>query len=112
MAKWTGPTLPDIFEMAEVKPEATTVIFYTTDEPKGYTSLQYDYIMENDTMIALKLNDITLTERRGFPFQVVAEGKLGYKWAKWVTRIELSTKDFRGYWEQRGYSNSANYIGP
>ena len=47
---------------------------------------------------------------RGFPFQVVAEGKYGYKWAKWVTRIELSANtSFRGYWESQGYSNDAEY---
>jgi DMSO/TMAO reductase YedYZ molybdopterin-dependent catalytic subunit len=40
---------------------------------------------------------------------VVAEEKLGYKWAKWVTRIEVSDdENFRGYWENRGYSNSAD----
>jgi DMSO/TMAO reductase YedYZ molybdopterin-dependent catalytic subunit len=43
---------------------------------------------------------------------VVAEGKWGYKWAKWVTRIELSADtSFRGYWESRGYSNDANITG-
>jgi DMSO/TMAO reductase YedYZ molybdopterin-dependent catalytic subunit len=38
----------------------------------------------------------------------VAENKWGYKWIKWVTRIELSDQDYRGYWEQRGYSNSGD----
>ncbi|MHB1347792.1 MAG: molybdopterin-dependent oxidoreductase [Candidatus Humimicrobiaceae bacterium] len=52
-------------------------------------------------MIALKLNDITLPQDRGFPFQVVAKDKFGYEWAKWVTRIELSSDiNFRGYWEK------------
>ena len=45
---------------------------------------------------------------RGYPFQVVAEDKLGYKWAKWVTGIEVSNDaDYRGYWESRGYDNDA-----
>lgn len=112
-AKWTGPSLKDIFADAGVKPETKIVIFYTTDDTSGYTSLDYDYIIENDIIIALKDNDITLPPERGFPFQVVAMSKFGYKWAKWVTRIELSDNtDFRGYWEDAGYNNNADVDGP
>lgn len=111
-AKWTGPTLASIFEKAGVKPGAKTVIFHTSDDSSGFTSLDLQYILGNRTIIALRLNDITLPADRGFPFQVVAEGKFGYKWAKWVQRIELSSEDFRGYWESRGYSNNADINGP
>jgi DMSO/TMAO reductase YedYZ molybdopterin-dependent catalytic subunit len=111
-AKWTGPTLNSIFADAGVKPEAKIAIFYSADDPVGYTSLDLGYIQDNNITIALKDNDITLPPDRGFPFQVVAEGKWGYKWAKWVTRIELSADtSFRGYWESRGYSNDASITG-
>jgi DMSO/TMAO reductase YedYZ molybdopterin-dependent catalytic subunit len=111
-AKWTGPTLDSIFTDAKVKPEAKIAIFYTADAPEGYTSLDLNYIQENNIIIALKDNDITLPPNRGFPFQVIAEGKYGYKWAKWVTRIELSADtSFRGFWESRGYSNDGNITG-
>jgi len=109
IGKWTGPELASILDDAGVKPEAKILIFYTADSSSGYTSLDLSYIREKNVIIALKLNDITLPPDRGFPFQVVAEGKLGYKWAKWVTRIEVSdNENFRGYWENRGYSNSAD----
>jgi len=109
IAKWTGPALASILHDAGVKPEAKILIFYTADSPSGYTSLDLSYIRQKNVIIALKLNDITLPADRGFPFQVVAEGKYGYKWAKWVTRIEVSdNENFRGYWESLGYSNSAD----
>ena len=112
-AKWTGPSLNDIFKAAGVKPEAKIVIFYSTDASTGYTSLEVPYIVDNDIIIALKDNDITLPAERGFPFQVVAMSKFGYKWAKWVTRIELSDNtSFRGYWESFGYNNNADVNGP
>jgi len=113
-AKWTGLPLDAIFAEAGIKPEAVIAIFYTADtDDEGYTSLDLSYIKEKDIIIALKLNDITLPEERGFPFQLVAESKFGYKWAKWVTRIELSSNtDFRGYWETAGYSNNADVGGP
>jgi DMSO/TMAO reductase YedYZ molybdopterin-dependent catalytic subunit len=91
-AKWTGPELNSIFNDADVKPEAKIAIFYTADFPTGYSSLDLNYIRDNNIIIALKDNDITLPPDRGFPFQVVAQSKYGYEWAKWVTRIELSSK--------------------
>jgi len=113
IAKWTGPELASILNEAGVKPEAKILIFYTADSSAGYTSLDLSYIREKDIIIALRLNDITLPTDRGFPFQVVAEGKYGYKWAKWVTRIEVSdNENFRVYWESRGYNNNADSNGP
>jgi DMSO/TMAO reductase YedYZ molybdopterin-dependent catalytic subunit len=112
-AKWTGPALTAIFNDAGVKPEAKIAIFHTADVPQGYTSLDLSYLTGNNIIIALKDNDITLSPQRGFPFQVVAMSKYGYKWAKWVMRIELSSDtSFRGYWESRGYNNNADVNGP
>jgi DMSO/TMAO reductase YedYZ molybdopterin-dependent catalytic subunit len=112
-AKWTGPSLSAILADAQVKPDAIIAIFYSADVPTGYTSLDLDYILENNILLALKINDLTLPPDRGFPLQVVAKSKFGYKWAKWVTRIELSSDaDFRGYWERAGYNNNADDDGP
>jgi DMSO/TMAO reductase YedYZ molybdopterin-dependent catalytic subunit len=111
-AKWTGPSLATILDDAGVKPEAVIAIFYTGDVSAGYTSLDLQYVRDNNVLLALKLNHVTLPADRGFPFQVTAKSKYGYKWAKWVTRIELSANtEFRGYWESRGYSNDADYGG-
>jgi DMSO/TMAO reductase YedYZ molybdopterin-dependent catalytic subunit len=112
-AKWSGPALASIFNDAEVKPEAKIAIFHTADVPEGYTSLDLSYIYDKNIIIALKDNDIVLPPERGFPFQVVAMSKFGYKWAKWVTRIELSSDTgFRGYWENANYNNNADINGP
>jgi DMSO/TMAO reductase YedYZ molybdopterin-dependent catalytic subunit len=108
-AKWTGPSLSSIFNDAGIQQSAVIAIFYTADVPIGYTSLDLKNINDNNIIIALKDNDITLPADRGFPFQVVAMDKYGYKWAKWVTRIELSSNtNFRGYWESNGYNNNAD----
>ena len=112
-AKWTGPSLSAILDDAQVDSSAVIAIFHTDDVPEGYTSLDLNYILDNNILLAFRLNDITLPPERGFPFQVVAKSKYGYKWAKWVTRIELSSDaDFRGYWERGGYNNDADVGGP
>jgi DMSO/TMAO reductase YedYZ molybdopterin-dependent catalytic subunit len=113
VAKWTGPFLSSILDEAKVRPEATVAIFYTADVPAtGYTSLPVSFIRDRNVIIALRLNDVTLPANRGFPFQVIAESKYGYKWAKWVTRIELSSNAaYRGYWESNGYDNNGDMQG-
>jgi len=101
-----GVRLADLFALAKPKKGVTTVIFYAAD---GYSSsLSFNDVTRLDLMLAAKINGRVLDAKRGFPFQVVAESKWGYKWVKWVTRIELSDKPYKGYWEQRGYDNEAN----
>lgn len=87
------------------------VKFFAAD---GYsTSLPLDFVLENDLILAYKLNGVTLPPERGFPFQLVAEDKWGYKWIKWVTRIRVDgDTDFRGFWESRGYRNDADLDEP
>jgi len=104
---WKGLLIKDL--LAEAKPlsNARVVIFHAYD---GYTtSLPIEYIMYNDIIIAYKMNGVTIPPERGFPFELVAESKWGYKWIKWITEVELSDDvNYRGYWEQRGYSNSGD----
>ncbi len=108
---WEGILLKDLLEEVGVKPEAQVVIFYAYD---GYsTSLPLEYIIGNDIMLAYKMNDLVLPAERGYPFELVAESKWGYKWVKWVTQIQLSDDtEYRGFWESRGYSNSGNLDEP
>ena len=104
---WEGVLVRDLLAEAEPLANAEVLIFHAYD---GYTtSLPVDYIMDNDILMAYKMNDVILPPERGFPFQLVAESKWGYKWIKWITEIELSDDaNYRGYWESRGYSNSAD----
>ena len=59
-----------------------------------------------------KITFAVLRPERGFPFQLVAEQKWGYKWIKWITKIELSNDpNYKGYWESRGYNNNGDVNG-
>jgi DMSO/TMAO reductase YedYZ molybdopterin-dependent catalytic subunit len=104
---WEGLLVKDLLAEAKPLPDAKVVIFHAYD---GYTtSLPLEYITDNDILIAYKMNDVVLPPERGFPFELVAESKWGYKWIKWITEIELSDDvNYRGFWEQRGYSNSGD----
>jgi DMSO/TMAO reductase YedYZ molybdopterin-dependent catalytic subunit len=101
---WEGFLLKDLLQEAGMKPEAKAVIFRAYD---GYsTSLELDYLLENDILLAYKMNGLVLPPDRGFPLQLVAESRYGYKWIKWITEIELTDDtNYLGYWESRGYPN-------
>ena len=104
---WEGVKVSDLINAAGPDPRANTVIFTGVD---GYTSSEpLDYINQNNILLAYGMNNITMPAERGYPFELVAEDKWGYKWVKWVTEITLSDDPtYRGYWESRGYTNSGD----
>lgn len=103
-----GVRLSELLAKAHPRTAVRTVIFHAAE---GYTSsLDYAYVKDKDLLLAFKINGRVLDDKRGFPFQVAAESKLGYKWVKWVKQIELSDKPYQGYWEKRGYDNAADVI--
>jgi len=108
---WDGLMVRDIIEEAGPLDSGKVLIFKAAD---GYTtSLPIEFFYENDVLIAYGMNNVTLDPERGFPFQLVAEMKWGYKWIKWITEIEISDDiDYHGYWEERGYNNNGDLSGP
>jgi len=104
---WEGIILRELLEKSNPLTEAKTIIFHAED---GYTtSYPVEYIMEQDIMMAHRMNNQTMLPERGFPFQLVAEDKWGYKWIKWITQIEFTNDEsYGGFWESRGYSNTGN----
>ncbi|VVB65274.1 Sulfoxide reductase catalytic subunit YedY [uncultured archaeon] len=104
-AKWTGFRVTDLLNRSGLLPGASYVVFYSAD---GYsTGLPLDFLQRNETLMAYGINDVTLPPERGFPLQLVAKNRYGYKWAKWITKIEVTDTEVKGYWESMGYSNSA-----
>lgn len=104
---WRGILVSELINESKPTPDGKTVIFYAVD---GYsTSFPLDYLQKNNILMAYKMNNVTIPPERGFPFQLVAESKWGYKWIKWINKIEISNDtNYKGYWESRGYSNSGN----
>lgn len=107
---WEGILFRDLLDEVGAKPEANTVILYAYD---GYsTSFPLSFFYDKDIIMAYRMNDVTIPPERGWPFMLVAEDKWGYKWIKWITRIELSdNEDYRGYWESRGYNQNGDRSG-
>jgi DMSO/TMAO reductase YedYZ molybdopterin-dependent catalytic subunit len=106
---WQGVPINDLLQQTGVSPNATTLIFFASD---GYsTSLPLSYVIQNNIMIAYKMNNVTLTPITGWPFFLVAKNQYGYKWIEWLTEINVSNNsNYLGYWESQGYPNNATVI--
>jgi DMSO/TMAO reductase YedYZ molybdopterin-dependent catalytic subunit len=104
--KWTGIPFGEIVKAAKPKENAKFVTFECAD---GYTtSLSLLELLRGDVLLAYELNGKPLEEGYGFPLRLVVPDKYAYKSALWVTRIKFTVKKELGYWERRGYSDTAD----
>ncbi len=104
-AEWRGVPLKDVLEVVRPTENAYDIIFYAAD---GYTSsLRLKEIEMSEILLVFEMNRETLPASQGFPLRVVAPGYYGYKWVKWVVRIEAVDYDYKGFWETRGWNDYA-----
>ena len=70
----------------------------------GYTSnLSLDAMADDDVLVAWRNRGEDLTEEHGWPLRLVVPKRYAWKSAKWLTGLELSKHNTRGFWEVRGY---------
>ncbi len=104
-AVWTGVPFGLILEQAGIDDSVLEAAFFCED---GYsTSLTIDEIREEGVMLAYRMNGKPLTAEHGYPIRMVVPEKYGMKWPKWINKIEFVDYDYRGFWEQRGWSDYA-----
>ena len=104
-SEWTGVKLKDILAMAGVKEGATELILKAADNYSD--SFDLDAAMRDGTIVAYLQNGEPLTVDHGFPARVLVPGIYGMKNVKWVAEIELSDQEYQGYWQTRGWSDTA-----
>lgn len=104
--KWEGIKFKQIMELVKPKPNAKFVSFYCAD---GYsTSLSIEELSGDDILLAYKLDGNFLEEGTGAPLRLVVPSKYAYKSAMWLTQIRFTAEKELGYWEKRGYSDTAD----
>jgi len=104
--KWEGIPFRTIVEIVKPKENAKYVAFECDD---GYTtSLPLPDLLEDKVLLAYKLNDKPLPQERGGPLRLVVPQKYAYKSAMWLRKIKFTSKQELGYWEAKGYSNTAD----
>lgn len=106
--EWTGVLFRDFWEEIKdmVSPEATHVMQHAYG---GYTTnLPLAWMLEEDVMFAYTFNGEPLPVEHGGPVRIFTPKRYGWKGAKWIKSLEFMGKDKPGFWEQNGYSNTAD----
>ncbi len=103
---WEGIKFKDLMEVARPTVKANFVVF---ECEQGFTTnVPFPVAMDDDVLIAFKFRGQDLAAEHGGPVRMLVPKKYFYKSAKWVNGIKLSEFDEPGFWEIRGYSNSAD----
>jgi len=105
--RWRGVPVRDILGAAGVESEARFVLWRSVD---GYTeSLPLEVALDPRTWLAYEMGrpGQLLTPEHGFPLRVLIAGRYGMKQPKWLTEIVLSASDEPGFWEERGWDQTA-----
>jgi len=100
-AVWKGVRMHDLLDMAAPLANATKVRLHGVD---NYTdTISLEKAMDPATIIAYEMNGVTLPHRHGYPARVLVPGYFGEKHVKWLTRIEVTTADAKGFYETQGW---------
>ncbi len=104
-ALWEGVRLSTVLKESGVKPGVRYVVFYGAD---GYSvAIPLETALKEGTILAYNMNSKELDSIHGFPIRAVVPGIFGMMNAKWISRVELVAEEYLGYWQTRGWSNTA-----
>jgi DMSO/TMAO reductase YedYZ molybdopterin-dependent catalytic subunit len=103
---WEGVLYKDLHTALKVREEARFVMQHAYG---GYTTnLPLKWMLEEDVLFAHTFNGKPLEAEHGGPMRVFTPRRYAWKGAKWVSGLEFLKADRRGFWEQNGYSNTAD----
>lgn len=104
--RWKGVAFTTLYELARPKPEAKFVYFTSYD---GYsTNVALEKCLDDDVLIATSFDGQPVSREHGGPARVIIPKLYAWKGAKFVHGITFLAEDKLGFWEVRGYSNSAD----
>jgi DMSO/TMAO reductase YedYZ molybdopterin-dependent catalytic subunit len=104
--RWKGVRFADVVALADVNDDAEFIMCYGHD---GYTTnLPLVEALKPDVLLVHTIDGEPLPPEHGGPVRVITPQLYAWKGAKWIKAIELMTHDRLGFWEQRGYSNTAH----
>ncbi|HEV3139581.1 MAG TPA: molybdopterin-dependent oxidoreductase [Vicinamibacterales bacterium] len=109
---WRGVRFKTIAELAVPKDEASHVLCTGYDFMPGSdipytTNLPLARAIEDDVLLVHTWEGRPLPREHGGPCRMITPKLYAWKGTKWIRKIEFLAQDTKGFWEVRGYSNSA-----
>lgn len=106
-AEWTGLPLADLLAEAGVQPAAVDLKFSCADDYED--SIPVAVGNDPNVLVVVGMNGEPLQPDHGYPARLIVPPIYGMKNVKWVQRIEAVGEDFLGYWQTRGWDDTATY---
>jgi DMSO/TMAO reductase YedYZ molybdopterin-dependent catalytic subunit len=112
-AEWTGVPLRLVLQRSGVRPDAVEVVCEGHDrgteadhpEPMHFArGLPLAKALDPDTLLATRMNGELLEPEHGAPLRLLVPGWYGVASVKWLRRIELISRPFRGYYQTVKYT--------
>jgi DMSO/TMAO reductase YedYZ molybdopterin-dependent catalytic subunit len=104
--RWGGVPFTTLYELVQPAPEARFVYFTSFD---GYsTNVALEKCLDDDVLIATSFDGAPVSREHGGPARVIIPKLYAWKGAKFVSGITFLAEDKLGFWEVRGYSNTAD----
>lgn len=105
-SSWHGVLLSTLLKKARPTTEKGFLVY---EAAHSYTtSIPLSEAYKDDVFLAHTFAGNPLPGPNGAPVRAVVPDKYFYKSAKWMKGLKVVSRDELGYWETRGYSNSAD----
>jgi DMSO/TMAO reductase YedYZ molybdopterin-dependent catalytic subunit len=102
---WKGVRLVDLAALVQPVETATHLLCYGYDDYT--TNVSLEEALKPDVLLVHTYDDKPLPREHGGPVRMITPQLYAWKGSKWIRRIEFLTSNRLGFWEQRGYSNTA-----
>ena len=103
--EWEGVSFKHLMSLVKPLSLAKFVLFKSYDDYT--TNLPLEACDDDDVLLCHRWNGKPLTKEHGGPVRMIIPKRYAWKGAKWVKGISFLDRDEKGFWEVRGYSNSA-----
>ncbi|CAN5831805.1 sulfite oxidase-like oxidoreductase [soil metagenome] len=103
--QWKGVRLIDLAALVQPKETATHLMCYGYDDYT--TNVSLEEAIKPDVLLVHTFENKPLPKEHGGPVRMITPQLYAWKGSKWINRIEFLSKNKRGFWEERGYSNTA-----
>jgi len=102
---WRGVRLVDLAALAQPKETATHLMCYGYDTYT--TNLSLVEALKPDVLLGHTVDGEPLSRVHGGPVRMITPQLYAWKGSKWIKRLEFLPQNKMGFWEERGYSNTA-----
>ena len=102
---WKGVRLIDLAALVQPKETATHILCYGYDDYT--TNVSMEEALKPDVLLVHSVEENPLPKEHGGPVRMITPQLYAWKGSKWINRIEFLKQDNPGFWEERGYSNTA-----